>query len=45
MDLMGKLKEEMTREIPGCLMKGYLYGKVLQIHGHGTGLDSNLDDL
>ena len=33
LDLMVKLKEEMTRELPDCLMKCYLYGKVLQIHG------------
>jgi len=32
-DLMGKLKDEMIREIPDCLMRCYLYGRVLQIHG------------
>ena len=33
LELMVKLKDEMTREIPDCLMKCYLYAKVLQIHG------------
>ena len=33
LELMLKLKEEMAREIPDCLMKCYLYAKVLQIHG------------
>ena len=33
LELMIKLRDEMTREIPDCLMKCYLYGKVLQIHG------------
>lgn len=33
LELLIKLKDEMTREIPDCLMKCYLYAKVLQIHG------------
>jgi len=33
LELMFKLSDEMTREIPDCLMKCYLYAKVLQIHG------------
>ena len=32
-DLMVKLKDEMPREIPECLMRCFLYGKVMQIHG------------
>jgi len=33
LELMVKLRDEMTREIPDCLMKCYLYAKVLQIRG------------
>jgi len=41
LELMVKLRDEMTREIPDCLMKCYLYAKVLQIHG--TRLSTNPD--
>jgi hypothetical protein len=35
LELMGKLKDEMTREVPDSLMRCYMFGRVLQIHGVG----------